>query len=241
MMKRSMLSLFLATTMVGCAQWGKTVKGNGDWTTVERSTKDYDALALSGWFTVKLVDGQEGALILRGESNLLEHLVTEVRNNTLTIKTKNGVRLKPSNWKDGIEVTVPVRDIEDIALSGSGDIVGSTTLGGNTLNTKMSGSGDITLDVDVNTLKAILSGSGDMELSGRTTRFEATVSGSGDIEAFDLAADHVEATVSGSADIEVTAKESLSARVSGSGDIAYKGSPTKVDAKTSGSGDITKY
>ncbi len=85
-----------------------------------------------------------------------------------------------------------------------------------------------------------MSGSGDMNLSGKTIDFEATISGSGDIKAYDLIADNVEATVSGSADIKVTANKMLKARVSGSGDISYRGNPEKVDTKTSGSGDISR-
>ena len=45
----------------------------------------------------------------------------------------------------------------------------------------------------------------------------------------------------GSADIKVTATEMIKARVSGSGDIRYKGNPKKIDTKTSGSGDISSY
>ena len=87
---------------------------------------------------------------------------------------------------------------------------------------------------------ASLSGSGDINLSGRTTDFTVSVSGSGDIKAYDLEADFVRATVSGSADIRVTANQSIDARVSGSGDIHYRGNPKKIKSKASGSGDITK-
>ena len=38
--------------------------------------------------------------------------------------------------------------------------------------------------------------------------------------------------VSGSADIKVTVKGNLKARVSGSGDIHYRGNPAKIDSKT---------
>ena len=51
----------------------------------------------------------------------------------------------------------------------------------------------------------------------------------------------MEAVVSGSGDIQVTASQSLKARVSGSGDISYRGNPEKQDFKTSGSGDISRH
>lgn len=240
MKKITTLAIVLATTVSCSAQWGKRIKGNGEQVTITRSTGDYDAIGVSGWFDVHLVDGSEGELTLTGESNLLEYIVTEVKNGKLVIKTENGVNLKPSSWNNGITITVPVENVDAIALSGSGDIVGKTTIKTDDLETAMSGSGDITLDVDTNSVRASMSGSGDITLSGGTRDFEATISGSGDIKAFDMEADNVDATVSGSADIKVTANKMLKARVSGSGDITYRGNPEKIDTKTSGSGDISK-
>ena len=54
------------------AQWGKTIKGNGNNVTIERNTGDYDGVAVSGWFDVDLVSGNEGEITLTGEENLLE-------------------------------------------------------------------------------------------------------------------------------------------------------------------------
>ncbi|MBT8308121.1 MAG: DUF2807 domain-containing protein [Maribacter sp.] len=240
MKKLATFSLVVLFTISSSAQWGKKVNGNGKMVTIERSTGDYDAVAVSGWFDVDLVDGNEGDITLKGEENLLEYIITEVKDGKLVIKVEKGMNLKPSSWKEGIHVTVPIESINAVSLSGSGDIVGKKTIKTGSFKTSMSGSGDITLDVDASSIDASMSGSGDINLSGSTTDFDVTISGSGDIKAYELVADNVDATVSGSADIKVTAKESLKARVSGSGDIHYKGNPGKVDTKTSGSGDITK-
>ncbi|WP_149277505.1 head GIN domain-containing protein [Pareuzebyella sediminis] len=241
-MKNTTLILSLGILIVtSCsAQWGKKIKGNGNLVTIKRSVANYEGVAVSGWFDVDLVEGREGNLSLEGEENLLEYIVTEVKNGSLNIRVKKGANLKPSSWNQGIRITVPVEDIENISMSGSGDIVGKTTLKASKFQTAMSGSGDITLHVMANTMTATMSGSGDMNLAGKVKDFEASVSGSGDIKAYDLTADNVQATISGSADIKVTAKEMLKARVSGSGDISYRGNPKKVDTKTSGSGDISK-
>jgi flagellar basal body rod protein FlgG len=204
MKKAIVLTLVLAITASCSAQWGKKIKGNGEKVTIDRSTNDYDAIAVSGWFDVDLVDGKEGQLTLEGESNLLEYITTEVKNGKLIIKTEKNVNLKPSNWNSGIRITVPVESVSSISLSGSGDIVGKTTIKVEKLETAMSGSGDITLDIDTNSVGARMSGSGDITFSGNTANFTASISGSGDIKAFELEADNVEATVSGSADIKVT-------------------------------------
>lgn len=234
------LSLVIAFTVSCSAQWGKKIKGNGNTVAIDRSVGDYDAIALAGWFDVDLVDGKEGEITLEGESNLLEYIKTEVKDGKLIIKVEKGVNLKPSSWDDGIRITVPVETISSLALSGSGDVVGKKTIKTDNFRTAMSGSGDITVSVEANSVDAVMSGSGDITLSGNTRDFEARISGSGDIKAYELEADNVDATVSGSADIKVTATKMLKARVSGSGDISYRGNPDKVDTKASGSGDISK-
>ena len=240
-MKKLSVLLFTGLITLSCsAQWGKTIKGNGNNVTIVRSTGDYEGIAVSGWFDVDLVSGNEGEITLQGEENLLEYIITEVKDGKLVIKTEKGVNLKSSSWKSEIRITVPVESISSVSMSGSGDIVGKTKIKSDKFSTAMSGSGDITLDIESNSLSASMSGSGDITLSGATKDFDATISGSGDIEAYNLEADNVSATVSGSADIQVTAKKSIKARVSGSGDISYRGNPEKVDTKTSGSGDISK-
>ena len=108
MKKLTTLAVVLAITVSCSAQWGKKVKGNGNTVTIDRSTGDYDAIAVSGWFDVDLVDGKEGKLTIEGESNLLEYIVTEVKNGKLVLKIEKGINLKPSNWNGGIRITVPV-------------------------------------------------------------------------------------------------------------------------------------
>jgi hypothetical protein len=241
MKKVWILSTCLLLALPAAAQWGKKIKGNGNVVTVERSVGSYDGVAVAGWFDVELVSGREGELTLEGEENLLEHLETEVKNGKLTIKPEKGYNLQPSSWKSGgIKVTVPVEEISSVTMSGSGDIQGKTKLRSDDFDVVMSGSGDMTLEVEGSALEVTLSGSGDIRLSGTAEDFEVRISGSGDVDAYELDAKNVDAVVSGSADIKVTARESLTARVSGSGDIHYRGNPEKIDSKTSGSGDITK-
>ena len=234
------LSLALLTVAT-YGQWGKKIKGNGNVVTIERTVGEYDEISSAGWFDVELVEGNEGTLTLKGEENLLEYIKTEVKNGELVIKKEKGVNLQPSTWKSGIKITVPVETIRAVRLSGSGDVVSKTTLKSDDFMASVAGSGDVELAIEAQNLKASISGSGDMELEGRATNLEVSVSGSGDINAYDLVADNVDAQVSGSADLEVTANKMIRARVSGSGDITYKGNPEKIDTKSSGSGDISGY
>jgi hypothetical protein len=220
------------------AQWGsKKIKGNGNSTKITRSTADYDAVKCAGSMDFILVKGTEGNLTLEGDSNLLEYIITEVKDGALVIKTKKGYTLK-TGWNNPIKVTIPFQDIEKVTLAGSGDVVTKNTIDAKSFEARLAGSGDITLDVNANSISAGVSGSGDITLKGQTTDLTARVTGSGDFHGFGLQAKNTEAKVTGSGGAEVVSTKSLKARVTGSGDIDYKGNPEKKDTKVTGSGDI---
>jgi len=233
------LALVLGLTTACNAQWGKRIKGNGQVIVQERSLGEYSGVSLSGWFDVELVSGKEGEITLKGESNLLDHIVTEIENGNLVIKTEKGYNLN-SSTRAGIHITVPVESISEVNLSGSGDINSRVTLSSDDFDVRVSGSGDVKLPLQADRVSAALSGSGDIGLSGNCLELKVSVSGSGDVKAFDLTAESVKVSVAGSADVEVTATQFLEARVSGSGDVEYRGDPKKVDAKSIGSGDISR-
>lgn len=234
------LGLFVFTGALH-AQWGgKKIKGNGNMVTEERSVGEFEEIALHGWFDVEIVDGKEGEISIRGEENLLEYLVTEVEKGVLQIKEEKGYNLKPSSWRDGIRITVAVSSISGVSLSGSGDLKGSTLLVADKFDASLSGSGDVEIEVEADAVEARLSGSGDLDIAGKAKSLEIRVSGSGDVDAADLEARDVEVVVSGSADVSVHATDYLKARVSGSGDVSYKGNPKKRDTKVSGSGEVSK-
>ncbi|AEH02516.1 hypothetical protein Lacal_2676 [Lacinutrix sp. 5H-3-7-4] len=241
-MKTLKLTLVLAITVFSfsCvnAQWnGKKIKGNGKVTTIKRSTSNYDAVKCAGWMDFILVKGTEGNITIEGEENLLDYIITEVNGNTLKIKTENNINLSPSRNKT-IKITIPFNDIDEVTLSGSGDVKNMDKIITNNFESKVSGSGDIILEIDAKNIEAGVTGSGDLTLIGTTNNLKASVTGSGDFHGFDLEANDVEAKVTGSGDIEIICNGDLKGRVTGSGDIEYKGNPRKEDTKVTGSGSI---
>lgn len=233
------IALFLSTTASHAFVGGKKIKGNGKVTTITRTTSDYDVVAVAGSFDVELVSGKEGKITLEGESNLLEYVVTEVSDGKLKIKTKKGYNIRVSNGKK-LVITVPFEDLDKVALAGSGDVyTKNATIKGDEFKMALAGTGDVILDVDVDDLKMAVSGSGDMTARGTADNAEVKLAGSGDIHAYKLKAKNTVVSLAGSGDIRVYAENSIKARVAGSGDITYKGRPSKEDTKVSGSGSIS--
>ncbi len=221
------------------AQWGKRIKGNGNVVTIERKTTDYRNLSVSGFFEITLVAGTEGELTLKGEDNLLENIVTEVRNGSLTIKPRKGVHLRPSR-NQSVFITVPVERLDAIRHSGSGNLTGKTVLKNDYLDLKISGSSNIYLDIDADDVKIATSGSSNFKLEGTAKELQIRSSGSSNVKAYNLEVGHGKFELSGSSNVWVTLRETLTARVSGSGNIRYKGNPEKISSKISGSGRVSK-
>lgn len=226
----------LSVTATGHAQWNK-IKGNGKIVTEKRTTAEYDEISVSGFFDVVLVSGKEGEITIKGEENLLPYIKVEVKDNVLHIYTEKNINI---NTKEDIVLTVPFKQISAVSLSGSGVLKSKNTIVAKNLKAKLSGSGDLTLDVKATDFEAHLSGSGDVVINGNADNFTSKISGSGDVDAVNLIAKKANLTVSGSGDMKVNCSDSLYARVSGSGDIAYKGNPQSKDTKVSGSGEISK-
>ena len=231
------IALIVFSFNIGNAQ-NKKVKGNGNVTTKTHTTESYEQVSLVGFMDVYLEAGTEGTITVTTDANIQEYVIVEVKKGKLTLKIKNGISIRT---KKGVHITVPFTDINNVSLTGSGDVITKSPINSTNFETEVTGSGDVILEVNATTIDAKVTGSGDMRLTGKTTELEIKVTGSGDFSSKELTAQNVEAYVSGSGDINVMATKNIKARVHGSGDIVYYGNPANTDAKVMGSGDIESH
>lgn len=239
LLKLSMSIVVAVLFLTNCeAQKYGRIKGDGNVINETREVGSFDKIGVSGSFDINLVKGKEGKIEIKIEKNLLPYLITEVENGKLKIRWKKGTNVSTNR---GVDLIVHFKEINDIASSGSSDIESNDLIKTDNLEVAVSGSGNISLQVDVDELNARVSGSGDLDFKGAADNFKAAMSGSGDIEAFALQTNTANLKISGSADITISVKDELYARVSGSGDITYKGKPKIEDIKVSGSGEISSY
>ena len=236
--KLSILVIAFATTISHAQSRGNNQKisGNGNLKSETRTTATYDEIKVSGFFDVDLVAGTEGKINVNAEENILEYIIIESENNILSIYTKKGISIQ-TNKK--VTIQVPFESLNKISLVGSGDVNSKNTIKSDNLDIKLTGSGDMNLEIEAKTTEISLAGSGDMVVKGKSGDLISKLSGSGNIDAYNLATANADVAVAGSGDLKVFCTESLKARVAGSGDINYKGNPKTKDTKTAGSGDIS--
>ncbi len=212
--------------------------GNGKITTKERSISAFNALKVSGNFDVELTPSLTGKLLIRTNENLIDEIITKVKNGALIIRHKKNSYLKSSNRKKTI-IQVPLVALTQATLSGSGKIHSTAHIKTPLFNAKLSGSGKIVLSVEAAETNAQLSGSGRIKLKGTAENTNAQLSGSGSIRLEGIKAKNTTVSLSGSGSIYVRCTENLDAKVAGSGNVKYFGEPNgKLLTKVAGSGSI---
>ena len=210
---------------------------------VDRHLSGFNAINVAGPFDVDITQGTTESVKVEAPADVIERVLTEVNGGVLKIYNKHDTW----NWGDWfghnkkILVHVTVKDLNEINISGSGDVAFREGIAANSLKLRISGSGDMSGKVTVKTLESSISGSGDMRLSGKADNSTVSVVGSGDFRAGSLLTESTAVRVSGSGDANVNVTNSLNASISGSGDIRYTGGAKNILTTKSGSGDIERH
>ena len=207
--------------------------------TVEVS--DFDEISNRIGGTVYITQGSKTEVILEGREEDLEKVNVEVRGGELRIESKR--RSSWRFWDSGnvrVDVYVTVKELNAVTVSGSGDIIGRNTIKTDNFKARVSGSGDIEMDLDAKDIASSISGSGNIELSGSASSGSLSISGSGKLLAEELKVDDFEVRISGSGRGSITVYGELDVRISGSGSVYYGGKPTGVNSSVSGSGKVRR-
>lgn len=208
------------------------VKGNGVMKTQERPVARFTAIALELPAQVELRLGESENLSVETDENLLPWVETAVENGTLYIRA---AKRDTSIETRKLRVTVQARQIDQLAVAGSGTIR-ADALRAPRLKLEIGGSGAIEVArAEAGNVSAAIGGSGSIKLAGTARKLSVSIGGSGDVAAGKLQAEEVRVSIGGSGGAIVWARSSLDAAMAGSGDVKFYGDPTlRVSAVGSG-------
>jgi len=229
--KRIFLLIVIAFALNSCIN---TIDGNGEVTKEQRSVSSFNKIDISGGYEVLINQGNEERLELEVDENLLEHIETKVKNNTLYISSD-----KPIGNASSLKLYITVVEVDDIDVSGAIELKNKGTYKAENLEIDVSGAADINLDLDVENLEMDMSGASETTLSGKANNFEIEISGAGELEAKKMKTRNTTIDISGAGNAIVHVKKSLNVSVSGAGSVRYKGNP-KIKKDISGAGSIKK-
>jgi len=221
------LPLFLSACAV--------LHGDGTELSELREIDDLEGVRNTTQIDVAVELGLDQSVEVVCDENLVEHILTEVDDGTLVIRTPPGVLLQPTT-DCYVYVTAP--GVYELDSSGSGGLEAwGAVLGLREVHN--SGSGSLEVEgIETDTVEVDNSGSGGIQLAGVAGFADLHDSGSGDIDAEGLVCDGATIHNSGSGDISVTVNGAVDLRLSGSGNVELYGDPSVTDQTDSGSGDV---
>ncbi len=236
-MKKILILLVVTVVAVSSCRMGKRVKGNGDIQSELRTVGSTNKIKLSGSYDVEITQGPVASVKVEADANILPYIITEEREGYLVVRSRDNINISTEN---NIKVYVTTPKLEAVNLSGSGNIIGTNKFtGGDKMVLKISGSGDIKMELNSPDIRADITGSGTMTLKGETKDEDIHITGAGDFNADELKAENAKVRIAGSGDVKVFADHDLDINIAGVGSVFYKGNAS-VKQRIAGSGEVKK-
>jgi len=214
------------------------VRGSGLIETETRHVGDFNKIQFDGVGTLIITQGSANALEIKAESNLLDHLVSDVSGDTLKLGFERQTwysRVIPT--KD-ITYRLTVQDLEAIIINGVGNLK-IDAFDAPSLEITMNGTGKIEINnLAAESLAVNINGTGKVEVSGQAQSQSVDINGSGNYDAGALSTETTTIEIEGVASSTVWVTDMLDIRINGWGSVDYYGSPS-VMQDVNGMGDIS--
>ncbi len=203
-------ALLFATLLAGCAI------AHAEPTSSEaRKPGEFHAINITGTIGVDARIGPTTSVEVRGTTDRLKQVSTDVKNGVLVIGTKG--ELKNSHLR--VIITAP--SLDALTVSGTGELT-------------VKGITSPRLDVSV-------PGTGQVTVAGTTTDLHLSIGGTGGVKAKELIAATASVTIAGTGQTVVHASRALDVTVSGTGAVEVYGKPEHVKKSISGTGAVSLH
>ena len=230
--------------------------------TENRPVSNFDRIHLRDFGELVITQGEQEALTVEADPEILAKVVTEVNAGRLTLGLqgdwwdKLGMALRMVE-RPHLKFVLALKNLAaiefsglgriqasalrtenlDLALSGAGLIELAALTSGRVV-IKLSGAGNVQIGaLSAQSLESTLSGAGNLEARGTAEDVRVTVSGAGSFQGGHLQAQRARVTMSGLGNAVVWSEKELDATLSGIGSVEYYGNP-QLSRHASGIGSI---
>ncbi|WP_297089083.1 head GIN domain-containing protein [uncultured Draconibacterium sp.] len=231
------LKKLILLLMVAVTSYGTVLAGNSD-ETQNRRVEGFKAIKVSTGIDLYLTMGDAEAVKVVADDDIIDDLITEIKNGTLHIYMK---RNNWFNWGSGNKTKkayVTVKELEELRASSGSDVKSQNMLKGERLEVSCSSGSDVELEVFYKNISVDTSSGSDSKLRGKVKTLHVDASSGSDIKAADLEAVICYADASSGSDITVNVSSEIYASASSGSDINYYGKPEVRDINESSGGDV---
>ena len=186
-------------------------RGDGNIVSTTRPIDDVKAIDLDGCYETVIHVGGAPHLSITAEDNILPLVTTDIDDGVLEVSSEDF----RTDHTPKLEITVP--SLESLKFEVS--------------TVKITG-------LDSDRFELHIDGAGAVTASGRTGNADIKVDGAAHLDLTGLVVGNMKLRIEGAGHAEVTAKESLDARIEGAGYVGYHGDPKSVKKEIEGFGTI---
>ncbi len=234
-----MLSALLSIVLIiqtGCTFGFTGIRGNGNVVKQDRNLSPFNRLEVGGAFRVYLIQGDKEMVTVEADENLMDVIKTEVKGNTLHIRTTEDIRDSKA-----LNLYITFKELKGMDISGACKLSAEDKLKFDDLELDISGASDFELKLIAQNLDLDFSGASDVTLYGNAESVKLDLSGASKLDASEMETGTYEADVSGASSGKIFVTGDLSADVSGAASLKYKGDPKISSFDVSGAGSMKKY
>lgn len=211
------------------------VKGNRNVVSEDRVIgSDFEIINVQQGINLFITQGKPTKMSVEADENVMDLLITEVKNNELNIYfEKNVIQAKARN------VYLTTETISKIKASSGASVKSENTIQSVSLELDSSSGSMMNVHANANELKSESSSGSSIKLYGKCNSFSANSSSGSSINAKELKAVNANTQASSGASIDLNVTGKLTAKASSGADIDYEGSPESVEKEASSGGSVS--
>jgi hypothetical protein len=195
--------------------------------TITVPLESFSKISIGNSSKVKITQGDSYSISFEGKSDDAQWLKDAVEDDELKLKGRNLPK-----------AVITFKKLEEIEIKGISQLSSTGPISAGDFKIDISGTGDVTLDLNAKDVEIDISGAGKLKLSGSADKLDLDISGAGDVTADDFKVAECNADISGSGHCTVNVTEELNSHISGSGSISYINPPARINKDISGMGHV---
>lgn len=229
-----LLSITISMIYFKSALYEEVEKGDGDIQKEMRYVSPFNRLNVTGNLTVHFTQDTVVEVFVEADSNLLEHIKTEVEDGVMKISHSRGIQAR------NLKIHISREQLEDIRLSGGGRFITVKPVQFDAINLTANGGARLEMDGVFELMNMELNAGSLAKLSGECKEFIVSAMAGSNLKSKGFIAQDVTVNAVAGSNLEIHAAKTLSVNGSTGSNIYYHGNPELKSIQTGTGANLKK-
>ena len=214
------------------------INGTGGSISKSYELDEFTEISVDGSFKVQIIQDKNVArstVSVSAQQEIIDLMDISASGGKLTVTSKGCY-----TSSNPVLVLITVKELETINNNGTAEIVSANIFMSEELEINNSGTGTVSLEVQINKINIDNQGVGNVFLRGTCNKVDVQNDGAGNVELVELKTDDGDVVNNGTGSVNVNVYNNLNIELNGAGNVGYKDNPKSLNQKTNGSGKVNQ-